>query len=44
MGRFTDGIKKIVSLTLFKKQIRERDPKNCPCRLYKMYVQNIRFL
>ena len=44
MGHFTDGIKKIVSPTLFKKKIREGTPKNCPCRLCKTYVQNIGLL
>ena len=37
-------LKRIVSPTLFKKKIREWAPKNCPCRLYKTYVQNIGFL
>ena len=35
---------KIVSPTLFEKEIREWAPRNCPCRLHKMYVQNIEFL
>ena len=44
MGHFTDGVKKIVSPTLFKKKIREWTPKNCPCRMCKMCVQNFGFL
>ena len=37
-------LKRIVSPTLFKKKICEWAPKNCPCRLCKTYIQNIRFL
>ena len=37
-------LKKIVSPILFKKKFREWAPKNCPCRLCKTYVQNIKFL
>ena len=37
-------LKRIVSLTLFKKKICEWAPKNCPSRLCKTYVQNIGFL
>ena len=44
MGHFTDGVKKIVSSTLFKKKISEWAPKNCPCRICKMCVQNFGFL
>ena len=44
MGDFTDGIKKIVSPTFFKEQIREWSPKNCPLHLCKTFVQNTGFL
>ena len=44
MEHFTNGIKKIVSPTLFEKKIREWAPKNCACSLCKTYVQNIGFL
>ena len=44
MGDFTDGIKKIVSPTFFKEQIREWAPKNCPFHLRKTFVQNTGFL
>ena len=35
---------KKLSPTLFKKKIREWTPKNCPCRICKMCVQNFGFL
>ena len=38
---FQKFFQKIVSLTLFKKKIREWIPSNCPCRLCKTYAQNI---
>ena len=44
MEHFTNGIKKIVSPTLFEKKIREWAPKNCACSLCKTCVQNIGFL
>ena len=37
-------LKNIVSPTLFKKEIREWAPKNCPCRLFKTYVPKYGFL
>ena len=37
-------LKDIVFPKLFKMKIREWAPKNCPCQLYKIYVQNIGFL
>ena len=37
-------LKRIVSPTPFKKNIREWPPKNCPCRLCKTYLHNIAFL
>ena len=37
-------LKNIVSLTLFKKKIREKVPKNSLCRFCKTYVPNIVFL
>ena len=44
MGYFNDGIKKVVSPTLFKKKIYEWAPENHPCRLHKTCVQNIGLL
>ena len=43
-GILPTELKRIVSPTLFKKEIREWAPKNCPCRLCKTYVQNIAFV
>ena len=43
-GILPTELKRIVSPTLFKKKIREWEPKNCPCRLCKTYVQNIGFV
>ena len=37
-------LKQIVSPTLCKKKIGGWAPMNCPCRLYKTYVQNNGFL
>ena len=48
MGSFltkaTDTLPSIESSALVKNKIREWAPKNCPCRLCKMYVQSTGFL
>ena len=38
-------LKELTSVVVaFKKGIKERKPKNCPCRLYKKYVSNLGFI
>ena len=36
--------KKETSLDAFKKQIKNWEPENCPCRLCKLYKKNIGFI
>ena len=39
-----DSYKKIDNIDTFKKAIKAWKPSNCPCRLCRVYVQNIGFL
>ena len=39
-----EDIKKLTSVEQFKKQIRQWVPTNCPCRLCKIYVQNVGYM
>ena len=39
-----DRLKKATSLEAFKIQIKKRKPQNCPCRLCRVYVQNVGFV
>ena len=37
-------LKELTSVVGFKKCIKEWKPKNCPCRLCKMYISNLGFI
>ena len=37
-------LKELTSLNAFKKGIKKWQPNNCPCRLCKQYVLNLRFI
>ena len=39
-----DAIKNSNSINHFKSQIKKWKPNNCPCRLCKIYVQNVGFI
>ena len=39
-----DNLKNVNSTEVFKIQIKKWKPKNCPCRLCKVYVQNVSFV
>ena len=38
------SLKNIDNINAFKKEIKKWKPKNCPCRLCKVYVQNVGFV
>ena len=40
----TNSYKKIDNIDTFKKAIKTWKSSNCPCRLYRVYIQNIGFL
>ena len=40
----TSNIKKMSDLDKFKKAIKQWKPEDCPCRLCKVFVQNVGFL
>ena len=40
----SSNLKEISSLDKFEKAIKQLEPKNCPCRMYKVFVQNLGFL
>ena len=39
-----DKLKNATSLEAFKIQIKKWKPQNCPCRLCRVYVQNVGFV
>ena len=39
-----EKLKNIDSLELFKKEIKTWKPDNCPCRLWKVYIESVGFL
>ena len=39
-----DRLKNVNSIEAFKMQIKKWKPENCPCRLCKVYVQNVDFV
>ena len=39
-----DRLKNVNSIEAFKMQIKKWKPENCPCRLCKVYVQNVSFV
>ena len=39
-----NNLKNVNSTEVFKIQIKKWKPKNCPCRLCKVYVQNVSFV
>ena len=39
-----ESFKEMNSLSQFKRNIKHWICRDCPCRLYKVYIQNLRFL
>ena len=39
-----DKLKQLVEIHTFKKEIKKRKPKSCPCRLCKTYIPNAGFI
>ena len=38
------NLKEMSDLNIFKKAIKQWKPEDCPCRLYRVFVQNVGFL
>ena len=39
-----ENLRQSTSLNIFKRGIKKWNPSNCPCRLCKIYVQNVGFI
>ena len=39
-----ENLRQLTSLNIFKRGIKKWNPSNCPCRLCKIYVQNVGFI
>ena len=40
----SENLRQSTSLNIFKRSIKKRNSSNCPCRLCKIYVQNVGFI
>ena len=39
-----DDCKDIENLSIFKNKVKKWKPENCPCRLCKIYINNVGFI
>ena len=44
LNALPDRLKNASNLEIFKSETKKWKPENCPCQLYKLYVQNVGFL